>query len=174
MDAAGSRQRRAPLVAGSAGVDAGGRCQSCSVPLAADNNARLCGKCHREQHDQLRDAPAAHSRDFFETDQFRAAFRSRDMGRVFTAYRAHPRHLKMFGKALNQETLGRWLGLTQAQVSKIENRSRPETRLDILIDWAKFYNSRWTCCGLTCPTRAALRATIRVGRGRGRPSCLMS
>jgi hypothetical protein len=59
------------------------------------------------------------------------------MGRVFTAYRNHPHHLKLFGKALNQETLGRWLGLTQAQVSRIEHSSRPETRLDILIDYAK-------------------------------------
>jgi hypothetical protein len=106
------------------------------VPLAADNNARLCGKCRREQHGQLRDAPARHSPEFFETDDLRAALQSRDMGRVFTAYRNHPRHLKLFGKALNQETLGRWLGLTQAQVSKIERSSRPETRLDVLIGWA--------------------------------------
>jgi transcriptional regulator with XRE-family HTH domain len=107
------------------------------VPLAADNNARLCGKCRREQHGQLRDAPARHSPEFFETDDLRAALQSRDMGRVFTAYRNHPRHLKLFGKALNQETLGRWLGLTQAQVSKIEHNSRPETRLDLLIGWAQ-------------------------------------
>ncbi len=59
------------------------------------------------------------------------------MGRVFTAYRNHPRHLTLFGKALNQETLGRWLGLTQAQVSKIEHGSRRENRLDVLIDWAR-------------------------------------
>jgi hypothetical protein len=107
------------------------------VPLAADNTARLCGKCHREQHAQLYNAPTRNNREFFETDAFRAAFQSWNMGRVFTAYRNHPRHLKLFGKALNQETLGRWLGLTQAQVSKIEHSSRPETRLDILIGWAQ-------------------------------------
>jgi len=48
------------------------------------------------------------------------------MGRVFAAYRNHPRHLKLFGKALNQETLGRWLGLTQAQVSKIGSDTTDE------------------------------------------------
>jgi hypothetical protein len=124
-------------MAASARVEAERRCQSCRVPLAADNTARLCGRCRREQHDQLGSAPVRYNREFFETDAFRAAFQSRNMGRVFTAYRNHPRHLTLFGKALNQETLGRWLGLNQAQVSKIERNSRPETRLDILIDWSK-------------------------------------
>ena len=48
-------------------------CQSCGVPLAADNTARLCGRCRREQRDQLGNAPARHNREFFETDAFRAA-----------------------------------------------------------------------------------------------------
>jgi hypothetical protein len=70
--------------------------------------------------------PPTHLRDgFFETDEFRAAFESQHIGKVFRAYRNHPRHLQLFGKALNQELLGRWLGLTQAQVSKLEN-GKPE------------------------------------------------
>jgi hypothetical protein len=90
------------------------RCQGCGSALAADNTARLCSSCLRQERDQLR-RPPTHLRDgFFETDEFRAAFESQHIGKVFRAYRNHPRHLQLFGKALNQELLGRWLGLTQA------------------------------------------------------------
>ncbi|HEX5404208.1 MAG TPA: helix-turn-helix domain-containing protein [Pseudonocardiaceae bacterium] len=58
------------------------------------------------------------------------------MGKVFKAYRNHPRHLQLHGKALNQELLGRWLGLTQAQVSKIEN-GKPEQNLETLRNYAR-------------------------------------
>ncbi|HEX5405078.1 MAG TPA: helix-turn-helix transcriptional regulator [Pseudonocardiaceae bacterium] len=40
------------------------------------------------------------------------------------------------GKALNQEMLGRWLGLTQAQVSKVE-RGNAEQNLDVLREYAQ-------------------------------------
>jgi tetratricopeptide (TPR) repeat protein len=69
--------------------------------------------------------------DFYETDDFRAAFASQHIGRVFKAYRNHPRHRQLSGKALNQHLLGQWLGLTQAQVSKIEN-GKPEQNLEKL------------------------------------------
>jgi hypothetical protein len=112
------------------------RCHGCGAVLAADNTARLCSKCHRDQRDSLH-APPAHLRnEFFETDDFLSAFESQRIGRVFKAYRNHPRHLLLFGKALNQELLGRWLGLTQAQVSKLEN-GKPEQNLDALRDYAK-------------------------------------
>ncbi|MET0236018.1 MAG: hypothetical protein ABW224_15345 [Kibdelosporangium sp.] len=58
------------------------------------------------------------------------------MGKIFKAYRNHPRHLQLFGRALNQELLGRWLGLNQAQVSKIEN-GKPEHNLDALRNYAR-------------------------------------
>jgi len=58
------------------------------------------------------------------------------MGKVFKAYRNHPRHRQLFGKSLNQELLGRWLGLTQAQVSKFEN-GKPEQNLETLRHYAK-------------------------------------
>lgn len=74
--------------------------------------------------------------DFFETDDFRAAFDSYHMGKVFRAYRYHPRHLKMYGKPLSQETFGRWLGLTQDAVSKIE-KGKPQQNLGVLIQWAE-------------------------------------
>lgn len=112
------------------------RCQGCDAPLAVSNTARLCGRCHRELRDQLRTPPAQLRSEFFETSEFRAAFECQHIGRVFKAYRNHPRHLQIYGKALNQELLGRWLGLTQAQVSKIEN-GKPEQNLEILRNYAK-------------------------------------
>ncbi|GAA1234869.1 hypothetical protein GCM10009676_18360 [Prauserella halophila] len=118
------------------GAAHGRRCQGCGTVLAADNTARLCGRCHREQRDQLRTPPAQLRNEFFDTDEFRAAFESQHIGKVLKAYRNHPRHVKLFGKALNQELLGRWLGLTQAQVSKLENGS-PEQNLEILRNYAR-------------------------------------
>jgi tetratricopeptide (TPR) repeat protein len=111
------------------------RCAGCGTTLAHDNTARLCSKCHREQRDQLAHPPQLQG-EFFDTDEFRAAFNSHHIGRVFRAYRNHPRHLSLYGKALNQELLGRWLGLTQAQVSKLEN-GRPEQNLRLLQNYAK-------------------------------------
>jgi len=56
---------------------------------------------------------------------------------VFKAYRNHPRHRQIFGKALNQATLGRWLRLEQSQVSKIENASEPELNTKVIEDYAE-------------------------------------
>lgn len=100
-----------------AASDGGRLCGGCGSILAADNTARLCSRCLRDQRDQLRTPPAELRNEFFETGEFRAAFESRHIGKVFKAFRNHPRHLQIFGKALNQELLGRWLGLNQAQVS---------------------------------------------------------
>ncbi|MGW5053222.1 helix-turn-helix domain-containing protein [Actinokineospora sp. NPDC004072] len=110
------------------------KCASCSSPLTPDNTAQLCGRCLRDQRDQLR-TPAPVGEGFWETDALRAAFQSQHIGRVLKAYRHHPHFLKLFGKALNQQTLGRWLGLTQAQVSKLEN-GKPENNLDTLRSYA--------------------------------------
>jgi transcriptional regulator with XRE-family HTH domain len=54
------------------------------------------------------------------------------MGRVFYAYRTHPWH----GRPLSQETLAGWLGLTQAQLSRIENARTPPQDLGKLMSWA--------------------------------------
>jgi DNA-binding XRE family transcriptional regulator len=96
----------------------------------------LCSRCHRELRDQIGTAPTRLRSEFFQTDEFAAAFESQHIGRVFKAYRNHPRYLRLLGKALNQEVLGRWLGLTQAQVSKLEN-GKPEHNLETLRNYAK-------------------------------------
>ncbi|CCH29909.1 hypothetical protein BN6_25960 [Saccharothrix espanaensis DSM 44229] len=113
-----------------------GRCRGCNAPLAKDNTASLCGQCHREQRDALRTPPAHLRQDFFETDDFSAAFDAHHIGHAIKAYRTHPRWTKLYGRALKQETVGRWLGLNQAQVSRVEN-GKPEKNLDTLRAYAE-------------------------------------
>jgi transcriptional regulator with XRE-family HTH domain len=54
------------------------------------------------------------------------------IGRVIFAYRMHPWH----PRPLSQETVGNWLGMTQAQLSRIENGRAPE-ELTKLVAWAQ-------------------------------------
>ena len=122
--------------AGSRSAAQGRRCQGCQTLLAADNSARLCSRCHREMRDQIGTPPTRLRPEFFETEEFAAAFESQLIGRVFKAYRNHPRYVRLLGKALNQEILGRWLGLTQAQVSKLEN-GKAEYNLETLRSYAE-------------------------------------
>ncbi|MDX3112713.1 helix-turn-helix transcriptional regulator [Streptomyces scabiei] len=53
------------------------------------------------------------------------------MGRVFYAYRTHPWH----GRVLSQEAMAVWLGLNQAQLSRIES-GKPPQDLSKLMRWA--------------------------------------
>jgi transcriptional regulator with XRE-family HTH domain len=71
-------------------------------------------------------------REFWNTDQMRDALATWHMGRVIYAYRTHPGH----PRPLSQETVGNWLGLTQAQLSRIENGRAPE-ELTKLVAWAR-------------------------------------
>lgn len=139
----GRASEPAGVTMGAPGTRPGGttdrrRCATCGTVLASDNTARMCGRCTREHRDQL-DAPIPYDDEFFETEDFRAAFESRQIGRVFKAYRHHPRHLRMFGKALNQEVLGRWLGIAQPHVSKLEKNSRDLSVEDLQAYAAKLY-----------------------------------
>lgn len=130
MDARGPKR-------GAAAYGGGRACESCGGILASDNRGHLCSRCLREQRDQLRTPPAHLPDDFWETDDFRAAFASQHIGKVFKVYRNHPRHRQIFGKALNQSTLGRWLGLEQSQVSKIENAQEPEWNTKIVAGYVR-------------------------------------
>ncbi|MDT3400510.1 helix-turn-helix transcriptional regulator [Streptomyces sp. B1866] len=53
------------------------------------------------------------------------------MGRVFYAYRTHTYH----GRVLSQETVATWLGMDQAQLSRIESGEPPQD-LRKLMSWA--------------------------------------
>ncbi|MBT2230425.1 helix-turn-helix transcriptional regulator [Nonomuraea sp. NEAU-A123] len=62
----------------------------------------------------------------------RSALDQWHMGKVIAAYRAHPHH----GRPLRQETVAAWVGITQPQLSRIEN-GPPITNLGRLTQWAQ-------------------------------------
>jgi tetratricopeptide (TPR) repeat protein len=68
--------------------------------------------------------------EFWETAQLRDALNDWHMGRVIQAYRAHPWH----GRPLPQSVVASWVGLTQTQLSRIENGAAPQD-LTKLIQW---------------------------------------
>ena len=58
------------------------------------------------------------------------------MGQLCRAYRSHPYHARLHGvRGIPQTTVAGWLGMTQAQVSRIEN-GPPIRNLDALVFWA--------------------------------------
>ncbi|MEU7753466.1 hypothetical protein [Micromonospora sp. NPDC049171] len=63
----------------------------------------------------------------------RLALAERHLGRVIRAYRCHPYHGRV---ALPQTVVARWLGITQAQLSRVEN-GPPLVHLDRLTHWAQ-------------------------------------
>ncbi|WP_240970012.1 helix-turn-helix domain-containing protein [Actinacidiphila epipremni] len=70
--------------------------------------------------------------EFWQDDRLRAALASWHMGQVFYAYRVHPWHTRV----VSQETLAGWLGLTQAQLSRIESATTAPQDLGKLMSWA--------------------------------------
>jgi transcriptional regulator with XRE-family HTH domain len=126
----------------------------------------LCSRCHREQRDQLRTPPTQLRHDFFDTDEFRAAFATQHIGKVFKAYRNHKHHVRILGKALNQELLGRWLGLTQAQVSKLEN-GKAEQNLETLQNYARILHLPQHLLWFDLPGQSRLTLLRPAGRPNG-------
>jgi len=106
-------------------------CTRCGGRLARDNTSARCTACNHATRETLLRPPAV-SREFWDTDQMRDALATWHMGRVIFAYRMHPHH----GRPLSQEQVGNWLGLTQAQLSRIENGRAPE-ELTKLIRYAQ-------------------------------------
>jgi transcriptional regulator with XRE-family HTH domain len=73
--------------------------------------------------------------DFWYSAQMLDAFDARHMGRVILAYRAHPFH----DKPLSQLRVCEWLGLTQAQLSRIEASGDGPSDLRKLIRYAQLF-----------------------------------
>ncbi len=106
-------------------------CRGCGARLARDNTATHCAACTR-QLSAAAGAPPAVPGDFWDSDVMREALASRHIGRIIRAYRYHPHH---GGRPLPQQQVGGWLGLTQAQLSRIEN-GPAVTDLAKLTAWA--------------------------------------
>lgn len=108
------------------------RCSRCGVRLAADNAHGRCASCRTADRSRVEHAPVVPP-EFWLHEGLREALQARHMGRVIRAYRQHPYHGRA---ALSQEIVAGWVGITQAQLSRIE-QGRPIGHLDRLIHWAR-------------------------------------
>lgn len=72
--------------------------------------------------------------DFWEHPPLSDALTARDMGAVVRAYRHHPWHGR---RGLSQGQLAEWGGVTQSQLSRIENGRSKVRDIDRLIGWAR-------------------------------------
>jgi tetratricopeptide (TPR) repeat protein len=97
---------------------------------------RLCAQCEHAARDKLIVPPQVPP-EFWQTEQFRAAFAAQHIGWMARTYRTHPYHQAVYGtNGISQTLLGHWLGLRQPQVSRIET-GPPIRDLDTLVHWAR-------------------------------------
>jgi len=105
---------------------------SCGTRLARDNRTGRCGACRKKDRERFQSPPAVDAA-FWDHPELRAALASRHFGRLLRAYRCHPAHGR---RPLAQEVVATWLGVTQPQLSRVEND--PALRdLDRLVAWAE-------------------------------------
>jgi hypothetical protein len=105
---------------------------ACGTRLAADNRTGRCAACRKRDRERLVRPPSLPA-EFWDHGLLRAALASRHFGRVLRAYRCHPHHGV---RPLAQDVMARWFGITQPQLSRIENGS-PTVHLDRLAAWAE-------------------------------------
>ncbi|MGH3621480.1 MAG: helix-turn-helix domain-containing protein [Sciscionella sp.] len=102
-------------------------CARCRARLAADQSGDTCSPCNRADDGEH---AAAHDVEFWHREAIRDALASRHFGRFLQAYRsAH-------APPLTQAAVGRWLGMTQAQVSRMERSATAPTDLRKLQRWS--------------------------------------
>jgi hypothetical protein len=107
-------------------------CPRCGGRLARDNASGRCAGCQAAERDRLV-APPTVSASFWTHEPIRRALAERHLGRVIRAYRCHPYHGR---HPLPQRTVASWLGITQAQLSRVEN-GPAMVHLDRLTHWAQ-------------------------------------
>ncbi|MGH8900670.1 MAG: hypothetical protein ACRDYA_03080 [Egibacteraceae bacterium] len=103
----------------------------CGTRLARDNPGTRCALCQQKARDLVLRPPEVPP-GFWDTDRMRDAFANWHMGQVIRAYRHHSFH----DRPLSQQLVGGWVGLTQAQMSRIEH-GPPVTDLRRLVSWAQ-------------------------------------
>jgi transcriptional regulator with XRE-family HTH domain len=107
-------------------------CGRCGARLARDNTTGRCAPCQVAERDRITQAPDVPA-DFWDNAALRQALAARHMGQVIRAYRCHPYHGR---QPLPQEVVAGWVGLTQAQLSRIEH-GPAILHLDRLTHWAR-------------------------------------
>ncbi len=107
-------------------------CPRCGGRLARDNDSGRCTPCQAAERDRLSRPPVVPA-NFWEHQPVRRALAARHLGRVIRAFRCHPYHGR---NPLPQSAVAGWLGITQAQLSRVENGS-PIVHLDRLTHWAQ-------------------------------------
>lgn len=147
---------------------------SCGTRLARDNRGTLCASCQRRRETTVVSQPPVVPAEFWQDDRLREALASWHMGQVFYAYRVHVWH----SRVVSQETLAGWLGLTQAQLSRIESATTAPQDLGKLMSWAhslqipgdllwfKLPSNKPAAMAVTADTKAVSRD---VPEHRGRP-----
>ncbi len=122
------------------------RCQRCGAWLASDNSGGYCAPCRIGSHECIA-APPKVPTEFWDSPAMRVAFVSRHMGRVIKAYRHHPFHGR---HPLPQDVVAGWIGVTQGQLSRIEN-GPTIVHLDRLMHWARVLCIPSPCLWFTLP-----------------------
>ncbi|MEV4829119.1 hypothetical protein AB0K25_12440 [Micromonospora sp. NPDC049257] len=107
-------------------------CPRCGGRLARDNDSGRCTPCQAAERDRL-SAPPEVPASFWEHQPVRQALASRHLGQVIRAYRCHPYHGR---HSLPQTVVAGWMGITQAQLSRVEN-GPPLVHLDRMAHWAQ-------------------------------------
>jgi len=102
---------------------------------------------------------------FWEHAPLRAALEHRHMGRVIREFRLHPFHGH---RPLSQERVAEWLGITQAQLSRIENGA-PIVHLDRLIQVARILRIPDEQLWYSLPRRGGERAGPRPAEAAQAP-----
>ncbi|MEU7588508.1 hypothetical protein AB0A95_19715 [Micromonospora sp. NPDC049230] len=121
-------------------------CPRCGGRLARDNDSGRCTPCQAAERDRL-SAPPVVPASFWEHEPVRLALAERHLGRVIRAYRCHPYHGRV---ALPQTVVAGWLGITQAQLSRVEN-GPPLVHLDRLTHWAQLLGIPAPCLWFGLP-----------------------
>lgn len=112
------------------GTGLGERRCSCGTRLARDNRGDLCAACRKKVSGHVARRPLV-PRSFWQSAELHEALDAWHIGQAIRAYRLHEFH----PAPIAQATAANWLGVTQAQLSRIEN-GPPVTDLAKLIPWA--------------------------------------
>ncbi|MET8277279.1 hypothetical protein [Micromonospora sp. NPDC005174] len=140
-------------------------CPRCGGRLARDNDSGRCTPCQAAERDRLSVPPVVPA-SFWDHEPVRLALAERHLGRVIRAYRCHPYHGRV---ALPQSVVAGWLGITQAQLSRVEN-GPPLVHLDRLAHWARLLGIPASCLWFGLPGQP-YRVDDRAAEGTADDPC---